>query len=83
MRVSNFFARRNADNTASPEEMPKIWPHLTPMFALLAWAGLAASMGSSPGGASAISSPEEMPKIWPHLDLNQGPTGYEPAALTN
>jgi len=20
---------------------------------------------------------------WPHLDLNQGPTGYEPAALTN
>ncbi len=19
---------------------------------------------------------------WPHLDLNQGPTGYEPAALT-
>ncbi len=22
-------------------------------------------------------------KEWPHLDLNQGPTGYEPAALTN
>jgi hypothetical protein len=27
--------------------------------------------------------PFAMSMEWPHLDLNQGPTGYEPAALTN
>jgi hypothetical protein len=35
--------------------------------------------GSIPGG----SVPYARHKEWPHLDLNQGPTGYEPAALTN
>ena len=36
-------------------------------------------MGKSSGGATLA----EEKNWWAHLDSNQGPTGYEPVALTN
>ena len=78
----------------APAKMPniyRVWPRLY-CQGNLAESGLAVLLGSSPGGARAstiakipaIFAPAKMPNIeWPRLDLNQGPTGYEPAALTN